>query len=156
MSTRYTRLFSLPQDLYAEGMPVIIAAGALLKDKQTGNVLAQLKFKSISTKEIKALKVCISPLDTVGNPLGEPTHFQYLDLTVSRDQTFGEKTPVFLPDATTRAFTVYVEEVIFRDNSVWNTGAQALNSLCTPTPLSSISDLELVRQFRIKILDRVQ
>lgn len=153
MSTRYTRLFSLPQDLYAEGMPVIIAAGALLKDEQTGNVLAQLKFKSISTKGIKALKVCISPLDTVGNPLGEPTHFQYLDLTVSRDQTFGEKTPVFLPDATTRAFTVYVEEVIFRDNSVWNTGAQALNSLCTPTPLSSISDLELVRQFRMEYGD---
>lgn len=153
MSTRYTRLFSLPLNLYAEGMPVIIAAGALLKDEQTGNVLAQLKYQSISTKKIKALKVCISPLDTVGNPLGEPTHFQYLDLTVSRDRTFGDKTPVFLPDATTRAFTAYVEEVIFQDNSVWSSGAQDLSSLHTPTPLSSVSDLELVRQFRMEYGD---
>lgn len=153
MSTRYTSLFSLPLNLYAEGMPVIIAAGALLKDEQTGNVLAQLKFQSISTKIIKALKVCISPLDTVGNPLGEPTHFQYLDLAVSRDQSFGDKTPVFLPDATTRAFTAYVEEVIFQDNSVWSSGTQDLSSLHTPTPLSSVSDLELVRQFRMEYGD---
>ena len=43
MEERYTRLFSLPENLYSAGAPVMIAAGALLKDNQTGKVLAQLK-----------------------------------------------------------------------------------------------------------------
>ena len=35
MSERYSKVFSLPENLYAEGAPVVIAAGALLKDNQT-------------------------------------------------------------------------------------------------------------------------
>ncbi len=89
MSERYTRLFSLPENLYAEGAPVLIAAGALLKDNQTGNVLAQLKFKNIGFKTIKAIKVRITLLDTVGRSLGNPITYQYLDLSASRDSEFG-------------------------------------------------------------------
>ena len=36
MSERYSRLFSLPENLYAEGAPVVIAAGALLKESRNG------------------------------------------------------------------------------------------------------------------------
>ena len=43
MSERYHRLFSLPDNGYAQGAPVVLAAGALLKDNQTGQILAQLK-----------------------------------------------------------------------------------------------------------------
>ena len=71
MSERYSRLFSLPENLYAEGAPVVIAAGALLKDNQADKIVAQLKMRNISQKSIKAVTVCIHPLDTVGNSLGE-------------------------------------------------------------------------------------
>lgn len=36
MSERYTKLFSLPPDLYAQGSPLIVSAGNLLKDNVTG------------------------------------------------------------------------------------------------------------------------
>ena len=39
MAERYTRLYTLPENLYTEGAPLVIAAGALLKDNQTGKVL---------------------------------------------------------------------------------------------------------------------
>ena len=45
MSERYAKLSHLPENLYMEGSPVIIAAGALLKDNQTGRVIAQLKLR---------------------------------------------------------------------------------------------------------------
>ena len=32
MAERYTRLYTLPENLYTEGAPLVIAAGALLKD----------------------------------------------------------------------------------------------------------------------------
>lgn len=57
MSERYTRLFALPENLYAEGSPVLLSAGALLKDNETGKVLVQLKIKNIGSKTIKAAKV---------------------------------------------------------------------------------------------------
>ena len=60
MSERYSRLFSLPTNLYAIGSPAIIVAGALLKDNQTGKVLAQLKIQNITTNPIKAVTVATS------------------------------------------------------------------------------------------------
>lgn len=119
MSERYSRLYSLPENLYASGSPVIISAGALLKDNQTGKVLAQLKLRNIAGKTIKAAKVSILPFDTIGNPLGAEVGFQYLDLNTARDGEFGAKIPVLLPDAATRQISVAVTEVAFSDNTLW-------------------------------------
>ena len=49
MSERYARLFSLPENLYQSSSPVMILAGALLKDNQTGGILALMKFKNVGT-----------------------------------------------------------------------------------------------------------
>lgn len=46
MNERYTKLFALSENLYTEGAPVVITARALLKDNQTGKILAQLKLKN--------------------------------------------------------------------------------------------------------------
>ena len=82
MSERYTKLFTLPANLYAEGAPVIVSAGNLLKDTQTGKVLAQLKIKNISPKTIKAAKLVIHALDTTGQPLDGDAEQEYLDLHI--------------------------------------------------------------------------
>ena len=94
MSERYLKLFSLEENLYIPGSPVLIAAGALLKDTQTGRILGQLKLQSISDQSIKAATVALVPLDTVGNPLGEPVSYQYLDLKVTRDAYWGNQDPI--------------------------------------------------------------
>lgn len=150
MSERYSKLYALPENLYAAGSPVVIAAGALLKDNQTGKVIAQLKMRNISQKPIKAAMVSIRPLDTVGNPLGEKIEYQYLDLSAARDEDFGQKVPVALPDAATRSFTASVEEIVFADNSIWTATGEPWEVLDTPGSLRSIGDAELIKQFRIK------
>ena len=61
MSNRFEKLYSLPCSLYAPNSPVIIVAGVLLKDTQTGRVLAQLKLKNISPKTIKAVTISVVP-----------------------------------------------------------------------------------------------
>ena len=57
MAERFEKLFILPSDLYSEGSPIIISAGALLKDTETGKVIAQIKYHSISSTPIKDLKI---------------------------------------------------------------------------------------------------
>ena len=150
MSERYSKLFSLPENLYAEGSPVIIAAGALLKDNQTGRVIAQLKLRNISSKTIKAATVSLLPLNTVGKPLGKAVRYEYLELSSTRDTDFGSKSAIPLPDASTRSFSVAVAEVIFTDNSVWNANDAAWETLKSPEALTSRLDGEMVKQFRIE------
>ena len=126
MSERYSRLFSLPTNLYTEGSPVLIAAGALLKDNQTGKVLAQLKFRNISQKAIQSVKVKVNAYDTAGCPLAGMDSFSYLDLSVAANEEFGQSKPIYLPDATTRAFSVEILSVVFADHEVFTPAAVSI------------------------------
>lgn len=150
MSERYLKLFSLDENLYTPGSPVLIAAGALLKDMQTGRILGQLKLQSISNQEIKAATVELLPLDTTGTPLGDAVSHQYLDLTISRDDYWGSNEAILLPDASTRAYIVKVKEVIFLNNSIWSAPSVDWKALPKKILLEeSLNDLELTKQYRL-------
>lgn len=116
---RYSNLFRLPDKLYTQGSPILIAAGALLKDNQTGNILAQIKFCSLSNKGIKAVKVRIRAFDVVGAEIQGISEYQYLDLSAPRNAEFGQKTAIPLPNPITRSFSVACTTVIFLDNTLW-------------------------------------
>ena len=150
MNQRYTRLFTLPGALYAQGSPLIILAGALLKDNQTGRVLAQLKFKNVGTKTIRGLKVRFFPQDLTGIDLDQPLEHQYLDLNAARDREFGQKEPVAFPNAITRAFRVEVYQVVFADGTLWN---QEQSQWSPMPPLqaleTALGDKELCKEYQI-------
>ena len=90
MAERYSRLFSLPEDLYTEGAPLVISAGALLMDNQTGKVLAQLKLRSISDKVINSVKLLVTGTNRAGDILCREEHV-YEGLNAARDSFFGQK-----------------------------------------------------------------
>ena len=120
MSERYTRLFSLPENLGLEDCPVVISAGALLMDNTTGKVLAQLKLRNLSSQAVKAVKVKIHAYDTAKAELNGIDTFSYLDLNVPLDGEFGSQTPIPLPDAATRSFTVDILSVVLADGTVYS------------------------------------
>ena len=153
MAERFSRVFSLLENLYQEGSPILIAAGALLKDNQTGNILAQLKFRNICDKTIKGIKVNVFPQDISGQVLGDPIVVQYLDLTVQRDEFFGQKQPIKMPDSTTRGFSVCVCTVFFSDSSTWDSTEREWIQLPNGRPLQTdtiFQDTDLLQQYHIK------
>ena len=158
MSERYTSLYRSANDLYAAGSPVVIAAGALLKDNQKGRVLAQLKLKSISEKELRAVTVRVTARDTFGKTLGTPVEHQYLDLKAVRDNMFGSKEAIPLPDSTAREFSAAVTEAAFADGSMWKADEDAVwASLPAQTPLTEIiTDAELMKQYHKDVLSCAQ
>ena len=83
METRYIPRFRLPDRLYTEGSPVVLAAGALLEDTQMPRLVVQLKFKSISAKPISALEVEVRDDSAVCGDSG-PIKFRYTGLAVQR------------------------------------------------------------------------
>ena len=138
MSERYSKIFTLPQNLYIEASPVIVRAGALLKDNTTNRLIAQLKFSNIQNKNIKLVKVEIECLDGLGRSLEDVVTYEYLDLNVARSGEFGAKTPVAIKNAATRSFTVRVIEVGFSDNTVWTNTDGVWESLGEQLPISAV------------------
>lgn len=142
MSERYSRLYTLPENQYATGSPILISAGALLKDNLTGQIIVQLKFKNICSKQIKAVKVCINAFDVTGVPLQGVEEYQYLDLSARRDETFGQKSAIFLPDRVARSFSCACKNVLFEDGTLWEANTSDWSQLAVPSTLDfSLGDL---------------
>ncbi|MBE6630086.1 MAG: hypothetical protein E7624_04475 [Ruminococcaceae bacterium] len=133
MAERYTKLYTTKNNLYKEGAPVILKAGALLLDTLNAKALAQLKFQSITPKKIVALSVALQAQNTAGAHLGDAILHTYLDLSVERDTEFGTQTPIYLPDAESRAFSVYVTKVEFADHTLWETDEAGWEALVIPS-----------------------
>ena len=152
MSERYAKLFALPKYLYTDDAPVVIMAGALLKDNDTGAILAQLKFKNIDNRIIKALTVELKTYDSAGRLLKDIVTKQYLDLNAGRESEFGQKTAIPVENYAVRSFQVTVTEVVFANRSVWqwnDTEWTPLDALLPPLTVY-LDDNELVKQYRIK------
>ena len=79
------------------------------------------------------------------------TQQKYLDLTAKTGEEFGQKTAVFLPDASARGFSVEVTQAVFADNSTWEGTAAPWEPLLPAESLSGkLGDAELLKQYRIK------
>ncbi len=154
MAERYSRLFSLPENLYQGGSPVIIAAGALLKDNQTGRVLAQLKFRSISDEIISAIKILVRGYDMSDEPVCQEEH-QYLDLQISRDGTWGAKEAITLPDNSVRSFSVQVLTVHFNSRRCWNGEDEEWTPIIKQQEMDTVLfDRELIKQYRLETTEK--
>ena len=152
MSERYSRLFTLPENLYAVGSPVVIAAGTLLKDNQTGKIVAQLKLRSISDKVINAVKVSLNLFDTAGKSIGDAVEYDYLDLNQSRDSEFGQKRPIHVSESKARSYMPAITEVVFADRTTWTASNAEWKSLPSQKTLDAVlRDSELVKQYRIAV-----
>ncbi len=152
MSERFTRLYTLPEELYAEGSPLLIAAGALLRDNQSNKLLAQLKLKNLDARAVRAVQVRLWPEDAFGHAAENPVFYSYLDLNADRGWVFGFKNPIPLSDPSTRSFRAEICAVAFADGSRWSAPEGAL---WAPLPAgetleSALGDLELCKQLRLE------
>ena len=154
MAERYTRLFTLSEDLYTPGAPLVIAAGALLKDTQTGQVLAQLKLRSISDRPINAVDLQVIGYDMSKSEICREEH-QYLDLKVSRDDMFGSKEAILMSRPSVRSFSVRVIAVYFADGDRYLGPEERWTSLPEQQDLNSrLFDTELIRQYKLETSER--
>lgn len=149
MAERFERRFALENDLYTPGAPLLLRAGALLYDRYSGQMLAQLKFKNIAPESIRMLKVRVRMLDSLSEPLGQPVDYCYQDLDIPRDGEFGRNTAIVLPNRNVRAFTTEVLELVFAGGGRWTPGDAPWQPLAPPRPLAQeLGGEELALQYR--------
>lgn len=151
MAERFEKLFVLPENLYIEGSPVLICAGALLKDTVTGRMLVQLKLKNIGTGIIIAVKVKIRAYEPNGEEVDGIEEYQYLDLNVNHAEEFAQKTPIYLPNNSTRRFEVGIIEVVQSGSDTWASDYVTWTPLVEQKPISALHDKELAKQYSIEV-----
>lgn len=157
MTSRFQEVFRLPSQQYIEGSPVIIEAGALQKDEQTGKILAQIKIKNISPNIIVGCKVFIRAFELSGAELQGIDSFSYLDISVARGGDFGTKVPVFLPNDLTRKFSVAVTEVLFNDNTMWKSDHVEWKSIPKQNRIESVlQNTDLTEEYKIEAGDNAE
>ena len=121
MKERYTRVFKFEDPIYAKGCPIVIWAGALLKDNQTNGIIGQLKLLNTSSKVVKAVTVEIELYDISENKLEETAlKFRYLDLQAGEYEKFGDKTRIDIQNPEVRIIKPKVTSIVFSDNEVVN------------------------------------
>lgn len=151
MAERFERLYKLPDNLYVTGSPVIISAGALLKDNETGNIVTQLKFHSVSEKRIIAVKISVTAYDVSSKELQGVEDYQYLDLNVYIGQYFGSNKAIVMPETITRSFAISDIVVVFSDQTTWNSEkASDFSPIPAKKALQTVlSNPELIKQYQI-------
>ncbi len=138
MASNYEHLYYLERNQYLEDCPVIICAGAILKHKESGNIVAQIKFQNVDDKPINALKVKVRFYSPSKEQAGEQEYI-YLDLDAKRDDEFGSKQPLMIEDDTARSLDCTVVQVVFKDGTVWNNDRPFSGHFNQPQPLKVIS-----------------
>lgn len=154
---RYSRLYTTGKNMYSEGSPLLICAGALLKDNRNGKVIAQLKFKNVTGKVVKGVKIKLRTFDTFGKELDVTDEYQYKDLYVKRNDVFGEQNAIPLSDDNSRKMDITIESVLFGDSSVWEAVEQEWKEVELGKKTSEVYvDEELVKQFKLELGTRAE
>lgn len=119
MENRYTILQHETRTFYLVDCPILLVSHAITKDNQNNTIFVQCKFENTLSKPIKALYISVKCYDVTNQSLSDVESFSYLDILVNQYETFGDKTPVILPDKETRNISIIPVKIVFEDGSTW-------------------------------------
>ena len=143
MSEKYTIVQHEKRLFWLQDCPVLLHSYALTKNNTNNSIFLQCKFENIADKPIKAMNIAVKCSDVSHQELANVDNFPYLDIDVQPYMLFADKTPVALPNNTTRNVRIIPLKVIFSDDTTWeNTSEQAYElAEYEQQPISSLGEL---------------
>lgn len=143
MSEKYTIVQHEKRLFWLQNCPVLLHSYALTKNNTNNSIFLQCKFENIADKPIKTMNIAVKCSDVSHQELANVDNFPYLDINVQPYTLFGDKTPVALPNNTTRNVRIIPLKVIFSDDTTWkNTSERAYEwAEYEQQPISSLGEL---------------
>lgn len=143
MSEKYTIVQHEKRLFWLQDCPVLLHSYALTKNNTNNSIFLQCKFENIADKPIKAMNIAIKCSDVSHQELANVDNFPYLDIDVQPYMLFADKTPVALPDNTTRNVRIIPLKVIFSDDTTWENTFERAYELAEyeQQPISSLGEL---------------
>lgn len=143
MSEKYTIVQHEQRLHWLKDCPVLLQSYALTKNNTNNSIFLQCKFENIADKSIKAMNIAVKCSDVSHQELANVDNFPYLDIDVQPYTLFGDKTPVALPNNTTRNVRIIPLKVIFSDDTTWENTSERAYELAEyeQQPISSLGEL---------------
>ena len=143
MSEKYTIVQHEKRLFWLQDCPVLLHSYALTKNNTNNSIFLQCKFENIADKPIKAMNISVKCSDVSHQELANVDNFPYLDINVQPYTLFGDKTPVALPNNTTRNVRIIPLKVIFSDDTTWENTSERAYELAEyeQQPISSLGEL---------------
>ena len=143
MSEKYTIVQHEQRLHWLKDCPVLLQSYALTKSNTNNSIFLQCKFENIADKSIKAMNIAVKCSDVSHQELANVDNFPYLDINVQPYTLFGDKTPVALPNNTTRNVRIIPLKVIFSDDTTWENTSERAYKLAEyeQQPISSLGEL---------------
>ena len=120
MSDRLEKLYTLTDIENPPEAPVTIEAGGLIKDNQTGRVIARMYLKNCSDKPLSSVLVGFKPHGENGRIVSGMRDYLYDAEGVPVGEIFGDQTGILFDNNDTKSFSASVEEVDFEDGEYWD------------------------------------
>lgn len=143
-----TIVFKNDERCYCKEAGLIVESRVISKNDSDSSILAYTSFRNISNKTIKGIKISLDVSDVFGSSLGTYPNLQYIDLSVKRNETFGDDLPVLLPDKNIRSYRVVVESVLYADDTVLDTDNGTYEVVPEPVNIEQIVPAELIEQYK--------
>ena len=143
MSEKYTIVQHEKRLFWLQNCPVLLHSYALTKNNTNNSIFLQCKFENIADKPIKAMNIAVKCSDVSHQELANVDNFPYLDINVQPYTLFGDKTPVALPNNTTRNVRIIPLKVIFSDDTTWENTSEREYEFAEyeQQPISSLGEL---------------
>lgn len=143
MSEKYTIVQHEKRLFWLQNCPVLLHSYALTKNNTNNSIFLQCKFENIADKPIKAMNIAVKCSDVSHQELANVDNFPYLDINVQPYTLFADKTPVALPDNTTRNVCIIPLKIIFSDDTTWENTSERAYELAEyeQQPISSLGEL---------------
>lgn len=143
MSEKYTIVQHEKRLFWLQNCPVLLHSYALTKNNTNNSIFLQCKFENIADKPIKAMNISVKCSDVSHQELANVDNFPYLDIDVQPYMLFADKTPVALPNNTTRNVRIIPLKVIFSDDTTWENTSERAYELAEyeQQPISSLGEL---------------
>ena len=143
MSEKYTIVQHEKRLFWLQDCPVLLHSYALTKNNTNNSIFLQCKFENIADTAIKAMNIAVKCSDVSHQELANVDNFPYLDINVQPYTLFGDKTPVALPNNTTRNVRIIALKVIFSDDTTWENTSERAYELAEyeQQPISSLGEL---------------
>lgn len=126
MGERYERIILSESRFWNTDSPVMLLRWALLKDNQNKHNVLQLKLVNYSEKDILAVCVDIKCYD-LNKELVEVISYDYLDLNILPNQTFGDREAIDVESRTAREFQFIIKKVFYSDKSNFDVNAKLID-----------------------------
>lgn len=117
-SDRLELLMKQSEPQYAQDSPILLEACALYYDRLNTKCIAQIKWKNIDTRTIKAVSIELSLLDAFDQQI-KTISYQYNKLNASKGSFFGEREAIIIDDQAAVRYDVILNAVSFTDGGIY-------------------------------------